>query len=320
MLYVGIDVAKNKHDLAAIDKTGNIIEKNFRFENSYTGFQKLQVRLSCLTEPFGDSVLIALEDTGHYAYNLIVLLRKLGYTVITYNALLIKEFVKSLSLRKTKTDVKDALAIAQKLKADIQPRSKNKNLYVRLLDIMFPEFARIIGNVHNQDVYELLTSYPTPQKIKRARFDSLLKIKRLTASKANEIQEAAQFTIGNPSSALQLELKQLISSIRHYDKQIEEIQLQINAITEQMNSPIFSITGIGQRLGAIILAEIKNIDNFSSPAQLQAFAGLEPSIYQSGQMDNSGRMVKRGSPHLRYALILAAQSICVVTHPVLRLI
>ncbi|WP_285121997.1 IS110 family transposase [Lactococcus petauri] len=335
MLYVGIDVAKNKHDLATIDEMGNIIEKNFRFENSSTGFQKLQVRLSCLTETFGDSVLIALEDTGHYAYNLIVFLRKLGYTIITYNALLIKEFVKSLSLRKTKTDVKDALAIAQKLKADthperfevnqamqelkeltryqkrlIQARSKNKNLYVRLLDIMFPEFARIVGNVHNQYVYELLTGYPTPQKIKRARFDSLLKIKRLTASKANEIQEAAQVTIGNPSSALQLELKQLISTIRHYDKQIEEIQLQINAITEQTNSPIFSITGIGQRLGAIILAEIKNIDNFSSPAQLQAFAGLEPSIYQSGQMDNSGRMVKRGSPYLRYALILAAQSIC----------
>lgn len=335
MLYVGIDVAKNKHDLAVIDEMGTIIEKNFRFENSYTGFQKLQVRLACLTEPFNDSVLIALEDTGHYAYNLIIFLRKLGYTVLTYNALLIKEFVKSLSLRKTKTDVKDALTIAQKLKADTHPerfevdeamqelkeltryqnrlikaRSKNKNLYVRLLDIMFPEFSQIVRNVHNNYVYELLLSYPTPQKMKRARFDSLLKIKRLTADKANQIQEAAQLTIGNPSPALQLELKQLISTIQHYDKQIDEIQSQIDEITLQINSPIFSIPGIGQRLGAIILAEIKNIDNFSSPAQLQAFAGLEPSIYQSGQMNNSGRMVKRGSSYLRYALILAAQSVC----------
>lgn len=335
MLYVGIDVAKNKHDLAVIDEMGTIVEKNFRFENSYTGFQKLQVRLAYLTEPFNDSVLIALEDTGHYAYNLIVFLRKLGYTVLTYNALLIKEFVKSLSLRKTKTDVKDALTIAQKLKADthperfevdelmqelkeltryqrrlIQARSKNKTLYVRLLDIMFPEFSNIVGNVHNNYVYDLLINYPTPQKMKRAHFNSLLKIKRLTADKANQIQEAAQFTIGNPSPALQLELKQLISTIQHYDNQIDEIQGRIDEITLQTDSPIFSITGIGQRLGAIILAEIKNIDNFSTPAQLQAFAGLEPSIYQSGQMNNSGRMVKRGSPHLRYALILAAQSIC----------
>jgi transposase len=78
-----------------------------------------------------------------------------------------------------------------------------------------------------------------------------------------------------------------------------------------MDSPLLSITGIGQRLGAIILAEIKNIRNFSSPAQLQAFAGLEPSIYQSGQMDNSGCMVKRGSHYLRYALIQAAKLICI---------
>ena len=141
----------------------------------------------------------------------------------------------------------------------IQARSKNKTLYVRLLDIMFPEFAKIVGNVHNNYVYDLLTSYPTP---------------------------------------------------RHYDQQIDEIQSQINELLNLIDSPILSITGIGNRLGAIILAETKNIDNFSSPAQLQAFAGLDPSIYQSGQMDNSGRMVKRGSHYLRYALMMAAESIC----------
>lgn len=253
MLYIGIDVAKNKHDLAVIDEMGTIIEKNFRFENSYTGFQKLQVKLVGLTEAVDDSILVALEDTGHYAYNLIIFLRNLGYTVLTYNALLIKEFVKSLTLRKTKTDMKDALTIAQKLKSDTHPerfevdelmqelkeltryqnrlihaRSKNKTLYVRLLDIMFPELSNIVGNLHNKYVYELLLSYPTPQKMKRARFESLLKIKRLNANKAKQIQEAAQLTIGNPSTALQIELKQLISTIQHYDKQIDEIQNQID--------------------------------------------------------------------------------------------
>ncbi|MDT2882693.1 IS110 family transposase [Lactococcus lactis] len=332
MLYVGIDVAKNKHDLAVIDENGNIFSQNFRFENSYLGFQELQNHLSCLSEPFNGEIRIALEDTGHYAYNLVKFLRKLSYPVFTYNALLIREFVKSQSLRKTKTDVKDALMIARKLYGDtnserfevdentqelkeltryqnrlIQARSKNKSLYVRLLDIMFPEFAKIVGNVHNNYVYELLTSYPTPQKIKHAHFDSLLKIKRLTAVKAGQIQEAAHLTIGNPSPALQIELIQLISTIRHYDQQIDELQAQINELLIRIDSPILSITGIGNRLGAIILAEIKNIDNFSSPAQLQAFAGLEPSIYQSGQMDNSGRMVKRGSHYLRYALIQAAR-------------
>lgn len=333
-LYVGIDVAKNKHDLAIIDELGEIIIKNFRFQNSYQGFRELKLYLAQLNTPT-NQIQIALEDTGHYAYNLIAFLKKLNFSVFTYNPLLIKEFVKSLSLRKTKTDIKDALVIAQKLRTDttseryqadtsmqelkeltryqdrlIRNRSQIKLLYVRLLDIIFPELSKIVGNVHNQYVYELLSNYPAPEKIRRARFNSLLKISRLTANKANQIQEAAQHTIGNSSLAFQIELTQLISTIRHFDKQIETIQLRINQILNEINSPICSITGIGQRLGAVILAEIKNINNFSTPAQLQAFAGLEPSIHQSGQNDSTGHMVKRGSSYLRYALILATQAIC----------
>ena len=189
----------------------------------------------------------------------------------------------------------------------IQERSKNKTLYVRTLDIIFPELAKIVKNVHNQFVYELLSNYPTPQKIKRAHFHSLLKIKRLTADKVNQIQEAAHLTIGNSSLALQLEITQLIEMIRIQTKQINKVQAQINTLMAKIDSPITSITGIGERLGAVILAEIKNIHNFRTPSQLQAFAGLEPSIYQSGTMDVTGHMVKRGSSYLRYALIQAAK-------------
>jgi transposase len=331
MLYIGIDVAKNKHDLAVIDEHGEIITRNFRFQNTYQGFNELNTHLQQLNSPHSE-IRIALEDTGHYAYNLVAFLQKKGYLVFTYNPLLIKEFVKSLSLRKTKTDVKDALVIARKLLSDvvseryqvdeqmielkeltryqdrlIHDRSKNKTLYVRLLDIAFPELVRIVGNLHNNYVYELLTSYPTPEKIKRAHFKSLLKIKRLTADKAIQIQDAARLTIGNPSPAIQSELLQLISTIRHYTEQIDLIQGKIDERLAEIDSPILSITGIGNRLGAVILAEIRNIHNFNSPAQLQAFAGLEPSIYQSGQMDVTGHMVKRGSSYLRYALIQAAK-------------
>jgi len=333
--YVGIDVAKNKHDLAVIDGDGEILIKNFRFQNTYQGFDALQNSLKQLNQPT-DQIHIALEDTGHYAYNLIAFLKNLGYSVFTYNPLLIKEFVKSLSLRKTKTDVKDALVIAQKIRTDlvsecfkaddrivelkeltryqarlIRDRSKAKTLYVRVLDLIFPELVRIVGNAHSHYVYDLLTNFPSAEKIKRARFNTLLKIKRLTAEKIIQIQEAAQLTIGNASQALQLELVQLISTIRHYDELIDDVQEKINTLMLEIDSPILSIPGIGQRLGAIILAEIRNIDNFSKPAQLQAFAGLEPAIYQSGQMDNNGRMVKRGSHYLRYALIQAAKLACI---------
>ena len=331
VLYVGIDVAKNKHDLACLDSDGEIILKNFRFQNSYQGFQALKECLETFdSDPF--NLHIALEDTGHYAQNLVHFLQTLDYSVFTYNPLLIKEFVKSQTLRKTKTDKKDALTIARKLRSDnvseryrtdetmnelkeltryqsrlIHDRSKAKTLYVRLLDLMFPEFAKIVGNVHNNYVYELLENYSTPQKIGRAHFGSLLKIRYLTTKKACEIQEAARLTIGTSSAALQLEMKQLISTIRHLASQIDEIQGQIDNLLNQIESPILSIPGIGNRLGAIILAETRDIHNFKNPAQLLAFAGLEPAIYQSGQMDNRGHMVKHGSSYLRYALIQAAK-------------
>lgn len=330
-LFVGIDVSKYKHDLAILDEHGEILSKHFRFANTYHGFQKLKEHLETLELPTYE-LHIALEDTGHYADNLIAFLQNIGYPTFTYNPLLIKEFVKSLTLRKSKTDKKDALSIARKLLADRTPeryivepqlqelkeltryqnrliheRSKNKTLYVRTLDIVFPEFAKIVKNVHNQFVYDLLSKYPSPQKIKRVHFQSLLTIKRLTADKIKQIQEAAHLTIGNSSLALQLELTQLIDMIRIQTIQIKKVQEQINHLMTEIDSPITSITGIGQRLGAITLAEIKNIHNFKTPSQLQAFAGLEPSIYQSGTMDITGHMVKRGSSYLRYAIIQAAK-------------
>ena len=335
MLYVGIDIAKNKHDLACINEAGEMVMTNFKFANSYQGFHQLKLKLEQLS-PITQDVQIALESTGHYNYNIVTFLRELGYNVFAYNPLIIKEFAKSQSLRKTKTDRKDALLIARKLRSDVTPeryqtdsvldelkeltryqnrliqsRSRCKNLYIRLLDIIFPELHGIVKNLHNQFIYDLLTNYPSPQKIARAHFSSLLKIKRLTADKAHQIQEAGKKTIGNASPALSLELVQLIQSIKHYDKQINQVQEEMNLLMAELDSPITSIPGIGTRLGAIILAEIKTIHNFKNPNQLQAFAGLDPAIYQSGQMDNTGHMVKRGSSYLRYALIQAAKLISI---------
>ena len=156
-------------------------------------------------------------------------------------------------------------------------------------------------------MYELLLNYPTPQKIKRSHFHSLLKIKRLTADKVNQIQEASHLTIGNSSLALQLEITQLIEMIRIQTEQLNKVQAQISTLMAKIDSPITSITGIGERLGAVILAEVMNVLNFRTLGQLQAFAGLEPSIYQSGTMDITGYMVKRESSYLRYALIHVAK-------------
>ncbi|EHZ31950.1 transposase family protein [Streptococcus pneumoniae GA18068] len=114
MLYVGIDIAKNKHDVTALNVPGKTVLKPLTFSNNKAGFELLDLSIRQINQ----DCLIALEDTGHYAFNLLNFLHEQGYKVYTYNPLLIKEFAKSLSLRKTKTDKKDAHGIALKLLSD----------------------------------------------------------------------------------------------------------------------------------------------------------------------------------------------------------
>lgn len=100
MLFVGIDVAKNKHDIAVLNEQGKLLLKP-TFSNSKPDFELL---LNILKQ-FKQDYLIALEDTGHYSFHLLNFLHEQNYQIYTYNnPLLIKEFAKSLSLSKTKTD------------------------------------------------------------------------------------------------------------------------------------------------------------------------------------------------------------------------
>lgn len=329
MFYVGIDVAKHKHDIAVLNGQAKLVLKQLTFSNNRAGFEILFKTLNQLNQDY----LIAREDTGHYAFNLLNFLHEQGATVYTYNPLLIKEFAKSLSLRKTKTDKKDARVIALKLLSDPKrehfrhdnrkeelkiltrhihrlkkKQSDWKVQYTRCLDIIFPELDKIIGK-HSDYAYELLSRYPSPQKMTEAGFEQLLNIKRLTVPKIQDILKVAPNSIGTTSEAREFELIEIIENIKHYKRLISKAENKVDELMAEINSVITTVSGIGNRLGSIILAEVRNIYTFDTPAQLQAFAGLEPSIYQSGQMDFNGKMVKRGSPHLRWALIQAAKSV-----------
>lgn len=163
MLYVGIDVAKYKHHLAVIDTEGTVFVRHLKIENNREGFTKLQMTLANLQKSKSEDLQIALEDTGHYCFNILRFLRTQGYPTYSYNPYLIKEYVKNQSLRKTKTDKKDAMTIARKLRTDLDKQSfsanpsmielkyltrhtarlkedctRKKVSYTRILDILFP--------------------------------------------------------------------------------------------------------------------------------------------------------------------------------------
>ncbi|MBO0454928.1 IS110 family transposase [Candidatus Enterococcus murrayae] len=342
MLYVGIDVAKHKHDLAVLDSDGTIFIRHLQIRNNREGFLKLQMTLSNLQKTTGEEIQIALEDTGHYCFNILRFLRTQGYPTFSYNPFLIKEFAKNQSLRKTKTDKKDAMTIARKLREDIDKQlfdtetimielkyatrhvsrikedcTRKKVNYTRILDIIFPELASFLGAPsakHQSYVYAVLKEYPSANKLGNAHLTKLTNLVsqhskgRLGKEQAIQLKELAQSSIGQESSALEFELLQTIDIIRYFASMRIAAEKEVNRLMVEIDSPILTIPGIGPALGSVILAEIRTIKNFRSPNQLLAYAGAEPSVSTSGMnQTESGYMVKRGSSQLRWALHEAAR-------------
>lgn len=102
-----------------------------------------------------------------------------------------------------------------------------------------------------------------------------------------------------------------IRLIRELDKEIDEIEAEIQSIMDESASPITTIPGISYRMGAMILAEVGDFSRFDSPDKVLAYAGLSPSTYQSGQLTNGySHMEKRGSRYLRYAIYNATKYVC----------
>jgi len=246
---------------------------------------------------------------------------------------------KAQSLRKTKTDKSDARFLAQLLFSDgskpysqpeyhiselktltrnrhrlVEMRSKLKQSVSRLITILFPELPGVVWSVNQKSCYALLLGFPTARSIAEAHLTRLTNILssnsngRYGREKALEIRELATRSIGLESRAAGLELRQTIRLIQGLQDEIDELGREIKAVMLEINSPILTIPGVGYILGTIILSEIGSIENFDNPAKLLKFAGLEPSVYESGKYKASDTpMVKRGSKYLRWALLQAAR-------------
>ena len=342
MVYVGIDVAKDKHDCFIVNSDGEVLFDVFTIQNNMDGFLDLLFKIKT-AEKNPDKVRVGLEATGHYNCNLLGFLKNKGMTTIVINPLYTSLSRKSTSLRKTKTDKVDARTIAGMIMSDVSlkpysdklyhnedlksltryrfdkvmQRAKLKQSVSRLVNILFPELETLVSTLHGKAVYELLLEFPSAQHIASANLKHIThllntsskgRFKRVTA---DEIREAARKSISSYLPAKSLELKHTIKLIRELTSEIAEIEAEIKKIMDAIDSPILSIPGIGQNLGAMIIAEIGDFSRFDNPDKILAFAGCSPTTYQSGQLYSShAKMEKRGSRYLRWALLNAAAYVC----------
>ena len=342
MIYVGIDVAKDKHDCFITNSDGEVLFKSFTISNNRDGFETLFQKIESVSDDL-NKVKVGLEATGHYSYNLLGYLIDKSLPTYVINPLHTNLYRKSLSLRQTKTDKVDARTIASMLMSDVnlksysdisyhneelksltryrfdkvKERAKLKSSVSRLVCILFPELEKLVPTLHMASVYAMLSEFPGAKQVADAHLTRLTNLLsesskgRYGKETAIAFRNAARTSIGSNMPAKSLELKHTIKLIRELTSDIDEIEHEIKLIMDEINSPILSIPGINYRMGAMIIAEIGDFNRFDSPDKILAYAGLSPSTYQSGQLDGAySHMEKRGSRYLRYALYNAAKYVC----------
>jgi transposase len=335
MYFCGIDIAKKKHDAVIVDGEGNVLGKPISITNTAAGFEELLTRLESLDQ----NVLIGLEATGHYWLALYERLSEAGFKIVVLNPLQIAAYRRS-GIRKVKNDRKDAWWIADYLRiANLRPTDRQLPILLKLreltrfryalmgqvgdlkrkvlsiLDRVFPEYETLFSDVFIKSSRALLKEAVTAEEI--ASFDlseltTILKTNsqgRFGQEKASRIQDLARQSVGVGflTDAVYLEMRCLLEQLDLLLSQIETLENAIDEMMDQIPQFITSIPGVGKVTGSAILAEIGDINRFESSEKLVAFAGIDPTVYETGQfIAKRTRMSKRGSPHLRYALWQAA--------------
>ena len=338
MIIIGIDIGKNKHEATLIDEQGNIIGKSIKFENSTAGFNKLISSINNYNIS-NDKFVFSMEATGHYWLALFSKLVESDYNVQVINPIQ-TDACRKFYIRETKNDSKDSFLIAQVTRFNgyskttlpdevmislkeltrfrtflVDDISDYKRKATVVLDKIFPEYTQIFSDTFGKTSKEILTKYPLPKDILNEDLESLAKVLstsskgRLGYSKAEQLQNLAKesFCIKFATEALVMEIKSILSTIEHLQNQVSKLDEKIAVLLRSLGTTIETIPGIGPVLGAIIVSEIGDINRFSHASKLVAYAGIDPTVKQSGEFNaTKNRMSKRGTPYLRRALWTAS--------------
>lgn len=339
MIYVGVDIAKTNHYASIVNhSTGEVIENPFLVTNNKQGFDLLYSKIKDLDK---ENVLIGLESTAHYGNNFIFYFHEKQFKLGLINPIQTSTLRKT-RIRKVKNDKVDSLLICEALslgyynlisnydielleikslcrfRKELKDKASGAKIQLdSFVDQVFPELNCFFkNNLDIKTAHELLKLYQSPQDISKINLTKLsnLLIKfsrgKYDKNRAIELKQLASSSVGINNSALCIQIKMTIELIELLESQIKDIEKQVSEFIKKSDNVITSIPGIADTTAAIIISEIGDINRFNNPSQVLAFAGLDPSVKQSGTFNaSSSRMSKRGSSLLRYALILAANNV-----------
>lgn len=342
---VGLDVAKGESQVQMFLDKKMPYKNSVKVEHTVEGLEELHSYLLDLERQTGMKPPVILESTGHYHAPVVQFLETREYIVIIVNPL-VSYRAKSSSLRKTKTDVIDAYHLGELYyKEDLEPQKKRgiqllnlrhltrqhenmtgimiqtKLQFQAVLDQVFPEYNGVFGDLYAEISLKTLQAYPTSEKVKEAGIDEIAKFIdthckarsfNWALERSEKLVEAAE---RNPFQStlyqsLLISLNMYIDLLQAYRLQLSTLEREIDELAAQLEEYelLQSIPGIGEKIAATIISEIGEIDRFNHPKKLVAFAGLDPSVFESGRFKGTkNHITKRGSSRLRHMLYTAVR-------------
>lgn len=335
MILVGIDIGKSKHFFCVVNKdNGEVLTVPSPFLNNADGFSYLIQSLQSYAK---DSILIGMEDTGHYHFALLKHLLSNKFKVALINPVA-TDLTRKMQGGISKNDKLDTLTICDVLASAARKKTyritmldkfdlyeqrqltrhhhnlkEELNTYLNRLqksiDIVFPEFNGLFKSKYGIVYMNILKTFQSAHNIASADIRSIRKCfdiqgrgKRISLT-AEQLKQAAKASVGFYSLAEEIQIRHLIAQIELIHAQLTEIDKKIEEFSLQIDSPIISIPGISHFSGTSILAELGDICNYSKPSQIIKRAGVAPYEYESSQFRAEHTAItKKGSKYLRKTL------------------
>ncbi|MFJ7934827.1 IS110 family transposase [Sporosarcina sp. NPDC096371] len=340
---VGLDVAKGESQVQAFLDKSKPFGKSFSIKHTREELHRFIGFLKEIEEMTGQMPIVILESTGHYHTPVVQYMEEHDVLYILLNPIISNQAKKS-SLRKVKTDAIDAYQLCVLYyKEDFEPH-KNRglqlldlrnlsrqqeivtNMYVEaklqchtILDQVFPEYRKVFGDLYSKVSLLMLEEFPTSEAVLSAGESKIaVRVAEVCPSrsvqwareKAKKIMDSA---MRNPFQKVMYQshlvnLQMYIEMLFQYQGHLSILEDRIVTLANELEDYkiVQSIPGIGEKIAATIISEIGEIDRFSHPKKLVAFAGVDPRVYSSGKFTaTTNRITKRGSSRLRHALYLA---------------
>jgi len=342
---IGLDVAKGESQVQAFLQRKETYKQSFKFTHDLPGLQSFHSFYKELEKVSGQPPAIIFESTGHYHEPVLHFLENNDIVYYLVNPVISFEARKT-NLRQVKTDKADAYHLGElyyKEDLEIYQKKTEKALNLRLLtrqhsaltdsyvqiklqfqvalDQVFPEYHTVFSDLYGKLSLNTLLNYPTALDVHKVTDAKLAEeMRQFGARRSHEwfLDKAQQLKLAakrNPfqsqiSQGQLISLRMYIQMLFQYQEHLSKLLKEINTLSKSFEEYrlIQSVPGIGDKIAATILSEIGDINQFENPKKVVAYAGLDPSVFESGKFKASiNRITKRGSSRLRQTLYTAVQ-------------